>query len=228
MRRQALFAVLAAATLIQGCQPTYQARTVSSSGFLGTDYARLHEGKEGEALLVYRNPNVHWADYKKIRLDPVTIWTGDQSAFNGFSAADRQKLADSFYSAVQQQLSKNYEMVTSTGPGVMHVQIALTDAKASSPVMDTISTVMPVGLAVSEATSIVTGKPSFVGEAQAEAKITDAQTGALLAAAIDRRVGGKSIGGSTNSWDDVQKAFQYWAEQIRYRLCKERGDTACE
>ena len=228
MRRQALLAVLTAAALIQGCQPTYQGRTVSSSGFLETNYGRLHEGGEGEALLVYRNPNAHWADYKEIHLDPVTIWRGDQSAFNDFSAADRQKLADSFYSAVYQQLSKDYQMVTSIGPGVMHVQIALTDAKASSPVMDTISTVLPVGLAVSEATSIVTGKPSFVGEAQAEAKITDAQTGALLAAAIDRRVGGKSIAGSTNSWDDVQQAFEYWAEQIRYRLCKERGGTACE
>jgi len=38
----ALFSLL----LIQACAQTQQAREVQSSGFLGTDYARLKEGNE--------------------------------------------------------------------------------------------------------------------------------------------------------------------------------------
>jgi len=213
--------------LIQGCAETQQAREVQSSGFLGTDYARLKEGNEGEALLVYRDPNVNLAKYDKIRLDPVTIWMSSKSAFEGISAEDRQKLADDLYTALHKELSQDYRLVDRLGPDVMRVQVALTDAKGSAPVMDTISTVMPIGLAISQTKALVTGKPSFVGETQAEAKVTDGANGQLLAAAIDRRVGGKSISGTTNSWDDVHEAFEYWARQLRYRLCSESDRQGC-
>jgi hypothetical protein len=94
--------------------------------------------------------------------------------------------------------------------------------------MDTISTVVPQALLLSQAKGLVTGKPGFVGEASVEAKATDGQTGELVAAAVDRRVGGKSVTGApTDSWEDVREAYRYWARQFRYRLCTERGATDC-
>jgi hypothetical protein len=218
---------LVSVLLIEGCAETQQAREVQSSGFLGTDYARLKEGTEGQALLAYTDPNANLGKYDKIRLDPVTIWMSSKSAFEGISAEDRQRLADDLYAALHKELSQDYQLVEELGPGVMRVQVALTDAKGSAPVMDTISTVMPIGLAISQTKALVTGKPSFVGESQAEAKVTDGANGHLLAAAIDRRVGGKSISGTTSSWDDVHKAFEYWARQLRYRLCTESGRQGC-
>jgi hypothetical protein len=223
-----LIVFLLAPVLLLGCAPTKQARDTGASGFLGTDYARLREGDEGEALLIYRDKAANWAGYDKVRLDPVTIWTGGESAFEGISAADRQKLADDLYSAVHKELSQDYPIVEELGPGVMRIQMALTDAQGSSPVMDTISTVVPIGLAISQTTGLITGKPTFVGETQAEAKVTDGETGTLLAAAIDRRVGGKSISGSVDSWDDVHAAFDYWSKQLRYRLCTQRGGQNCQ
>lgn len=50
-----------ALALLGGCAASQQARNVETSGFLGDDYALLHAGEEGEALLVYRNPNANWA-----------------------------------------------------------------------------------------------------------------------------------------------------------------------
>ena len=221
-------AALLALALVQGCAPTKQARDAGASGFLGTDYARLKEGGEGKALLVYSDKAANWASYDKVRLDSVTIWTAGESAFEGIAAADRQMLADDLYTATHKELSQDYQLVEQVGPGVMRIQVALTDAEASSPVMDTISTVEPIDLAISQTTGLITDKPTFVGETQAEAKVTDGKTGALLAAAIDRRVGGKSISGSVDSWDDVHAAFDYWAKQLRYRLCSERGGQNCQ
>ena len=66
-----------------------------------------------------------------------------------------------------------------------------------------------------------------MGAASIEIRILDGQTGQLLAAAADRRVGGKSIGGAVDSWDDVQESFEYWAKQLRYRLCTDRGASNC-
>jgi hypothetical protein len=217
-----------AVALIAGCAASQQARDVETSGFLGSDYGLLREGQENEALLVYRNPSANWAAYDKIKLDPVTIWAGEGSGFEDFSQPDRQALADSFYSAIHQELATDYQMVDALGPGVLHVQVALTDAQTSNPTLDTISSIVPQALILSEAKGLVTGKPGFVGEASGEARIADGATGEVLAAAVDRRVGGKSLGGSTDSWNDVRQSFEFWAQQFRYRLCTERGGADCQ
>lgn len=223
-----MFVTAGALALMAGCAATQQARDVQTSGFLGSDYSLLQEGQDAEALLVYRNPDADWAAYDKIKLDPVTIWAGEESAFDDFSPSDRQTLADTFYSTIYQELSQDYAMADALGPGVLHVQVALTEAQTSNPAMDTVSSIVPQALVLSQATGLVTGKPGFVGEASGEARIADGATGELLAAAVDRRVGGKSVTGApTDSWDDVHQAFQYWAKQFRYRLCTERGEADC-
>ena len=38
--------------------------------------ALLQKGTSGEVSQVYLNPNVRWASYTKVMLDPVTVWTG--------------------------------------------------------------------------------------------------------------------------------------------------------
>ena len=153
---------------------------------------------------------------------------GEGSDFEGFSKADRQTLADIFYKLLVEELSKDFQMVDQAGPGVLHIQVAITDAQTSNPTMDTISTVVPQALLISGAKDIITGKPSFVGEASVEGKATDSQTGELVGAGVDRRVGGKSVTGApTDSWDDVRQAYRYWAKQFRYQLCTERRGTDC-
>jgi hypothetical protein len=227
-RNRALIALAAATTLLAGCAASQQARDVTESGFLGKDSALLRPGKEGEALLAYVDPDAPWTSYEKIKLDPVTIWAGKGSGFEDFSKPDRQTLADTFYTILTEELSKDFQMVDELGPGVLHLQVAITDAQTSNPTMDTISTIVPQALLLSEAKGLITGKPGFVGEASAEVRATDGQTGALVGAAIDRRVGGKSITGApTDSWDDVREAYRYWAKQVRYRLCTERGSADC-
>jgi len=227
-RTGALTALTAAAWLLAGCAASQQARDVEESGFLGQDYALLREGKEGEALRVYRNPDAPWSSYHRIKLDPVTIWAGEGSGFEDFSQPDRQILADTLYATLVEELSQDFQMVDELGPGVLQVQVAITDAQTSNPTMDTISTVVPQALLLSQAKGLVTGKPGFVGEASAEFRATDGQAGELVAAGVDRRVGGKSVAGApTDSWDDVREAYRYWAKQFRYRLCTERGGADC-
>jgi hypothetical protein len=120
-RTGALAGLTAAALLLAGCAASQQARDVSESGFLGNDYALLREGKEGEALLVYRNPDAAWSSYDKIKLDPVTIWAGEESAFEDFSKPERQELADTLYTMLAEELSQDFQMVDELGPGVLQV-----------------------------------------------------------------------------------------------------------
>ena len=158
----------------------------------------------------------------------MTIWAGEGSEFEDFSKEDQQTLADTFYALIAEELSKDFQMVDELGPGVLYVQVTITDAETSNPTMDTISTVVPQALLLFQAKGLVTGKPGFIGEASAEVKVTDGQTGELVAAAVDRRVGGKSITGTpTGSWEDVLQADRHWAQQFGYRRCTERGAADC-
>jgi len=111
---------------------------------------------------------------------------------------------------------------------VLRVTVAITEAEASNPAMDTITSLIPQTRLLTGTKGIVAGgKPGLVGAASVEAKVTDAQTGMLLLAGVDRRAGTKSIGGSTDEWGDVEEAYQYWADKFRWRLCQLRGGTNC-
>ena len=230
--RLATIAMPLVVVLIIGCAPTKQARSVDTTGFLGNLYGEMRKGEEGEALLVYRNPkiaSIPRGTYKKMMLDHVQVWgppTRDPDR-----QRDAQRAADLLYALAHQSLQKDYELVTEPGPGTLRVQAAITNADPTNVILRAVSTI-PAPMNVLAVASLLknagTGKPLFVGEVSLEAKISDAQTGDILAASVDRRVGKKRLDAdSFDSWDDINKALEYWAELARYRLCQQRGDHGC-
>jgi len=160
--------------LLAGCAATKQARNVEQSGFLGDIYPQLREGKEGEALLVYK-PHIinraQFAEYTKMLLDPVTVWRGKESREEGVPQEEVQILADHFYSLLYLTFDQDYEMVQKPSPNTLRVQVALTKLEESMVVLDVVSTVVPQVRALSTLKGLATGKPAFVGEASVEAII---------------------------------------------------------
>lgn len=213
--------------LVSGCAATQQTSTAEPAGFLG-DYSKLQKGEEGQAQLRYINQRATWDAYKKVIVDPVTIWLGKDGQLKEIEPEDRQRLANDLWTKIGDALKQDYEIVHEAGPDVLRIQAAITEAESSNPVMDTISSIHPGSKILSGGVGMARGgQPSFAGEASLEAKITDAKSGALLAAIVDQRAGTKSISGSTNSWHDVEASYQYWANTLRYRLCKLRGGGNC-
>ena len=234
--RQMMASILALVFVVTGCAATQEAKSVEKSGFLG-DYSLLKEGErsmvsggsaENQALLVYKNPAADWRKYKKIQLDPVTVWMSQKdSQLKDVSVEDRQRLAALLWSKVDEQLRKDYEMTSQPGPDVLRIQAAITEAGESSAVLDTVTSVIPQTRMLSGMKSLATGVSAFTGSASVEMKATDSATGTILAEAVDRRGGTKSLSGVTNSWNDVEEAYRYWAEKMRYRLCQFRGGMNC-
>ena len=212
--------------LLQGCAATQQRRDVVKTGFL-SDYSILTEGKgDHEALLRYINPDADWRSYDKIVFDSVAVWKNEET--QDVSPEDLQMLTDFVYGHFHDALSQDYTVVTQPGPGVMHVAFAITEAEASSPTADVVTSIIPQTRILTGLKGYaVGGKPGFVGSAGLEAKVTDAQTGKILLEAVDRRGGTKDLSGMTNDWNDVEKAYIYWASAIRYRLCILRGGSNC-
>ncbi|MDF0652104.1 MAG: DUF3313 domain-containing protein [Nitrospira sp.] len=234
MRSLPQIVLLAMIALLVGCKSTKQARSMEQVGFLGDLAPLMQKGKEGEALLVYKSPRVALiprGTYKKMLLEPVTLWGPPAAEQNTAPQKELQSVADMMYSLMYQSLSKDYEMVSTPGPNTLRIQAAITRADHSYVVLRAVSTIpapMNYLALASFLKDLGTGKPLFVGEASIEGKISDAQTGEVLGASADRRVGKRHLDSkSFDSWDDVHQTLAFWAEQLRYRLCQERGGSNC-
>lgn len=190
-----------------------------ATGFLGNDYSLLTPpaaGTDQQAMLRYVNPSANWASYNKIMIAPVTFWASDDSKV---SAADQQALCNYMYTVMVTDLGKTFAIVDQPGPGVLKVSGALTDASSAVPVLRSISVVVPQARALSVIKMAATGTYAFVGSAQGALKINDSVTGQLLAAAVDKRLGGASIKNvDVWQWGDAENAMDFWGNEIDQRL----------
>lgn len=200
-----------------GCATTEQARSVKTSGFLG-DYSQLKPGEKNEALLYWIDPTVDFKKYDKIVIDPVTIWRSKNSNIGDLPTEEQKNLQHYLYQAVKDALAKDYTIVETPESGTMRIRIALTEATGSTVAGDVITTYLPPGILINTATLLSTGTSAFVGKAAGEIEIVDIVTNRRIAAAVDRRTGGKNYEGSLDTWSDVEQACDYWAERLRQRL----------
>ena len=230
-RRSGWLAAVGVAVLpalwLAGCSDTQHAKRVGKSGFLD-DYSILRKGEQEEALLIYRNPRADWKKYTKVILEPVTLWVGTKgSQLRDVPPEQRRRLGNLLWSKLDENLRKDYEMTSLPGFDAIRIHVALTEASESDMVMDTATTIVPPTIVLTGPKELATGVAGFAGSASGEMKIMDAATGELLAAAVDRRGGTKSLDGVNDSWNDVEQAFRFWAEKIRWRLCQDRGAANC-
>lgn len=211
--------------VLGGCGASRQARNMDLTGVL-VNPAILKEGTGDQMLYRYQNPNANFKNYNKVMIDPVIISTA--ADMDAETRANYQNLANNAFVYLNEQLKKDYQIVQSAEPGTLRVQMAIVDADSTKPGRTLLSTVMPIGLGISLVKYAATGKPSSVGEITAEFKITDASTGELLGAAIDRRVGGITMKAVWSSWSNADDALKFWSKRAAFVLCENRGGKACE
>ena len=226
--KRAGFALLAVVCLT-GCVTSRQARTVKPSAFLGESAPLLRKGASDEALLVYRKEGTDWRSFDKVLLDPVQVWSAGPSTVPSDQALDYQRLVDSFHLTLREKLARKYEIVDAPEPGALHIQLAVVDGAQANQTLKVAKLLAPYAGVADVLWTFATGKPAFTGEVALEYMIRNAQTGELLRAGADRRVGGNQFGRATfTSWGDVKNILTYWSDLTVYRLCVDRGEPNCQ
>ena len=229
----ALLSAVALLSALAGCSQTVSEQSAvvkqvesgqsAASGFFGKDVSLLQPGQEGQAAMVYINSNVQWSQYNKIMLEPVEFW---DSADSTVSPSDQHMLTAYAYNKLKEDLQKNFTLVDQGGSGVLVLQVALVNASAATPGLRSVSVVIPQLRVINAAQSLATGSYAFVGSAEAMMKATDAGSGQLLAAAIDKRAGGVALSSAAQwKWGDAENAIDYWAQKIDSRLLELQGRT---
>lgn len=208
-----------------GCGATRGGRSAEPKGFLG-DYGQLLEQQSDQgARLRYVRQGVDWASYGNVLVDPVQFWRSSDLQ-GGLTHDQSQMLVNYMHAALRRELAKGYVLVEQPGAQTLRISTVLTRAGKRSVTLDTISTVVPQLRLPSEAAAVLTGKPSFVGEVSFEGKVADARTGQVLGAALDTRVGGKTLK-NMDSWSDVRAGIDYWARSLGARLCRASEKPDC-
>src|SRR6184192_2668573 len=219
-----------AIAVLGGCTTTQQVKVADKPQvycpFLGSDvcakltpsatpgrFSAAAVGGGGDAVmgLRYLNPNARWTDYKKVIIAPVSFWGGDDTKV---SKADQLALTNYFTKALNDALSQKF-------------QVAIDDIGKAIPVLRTVSMLIPQARALATLKYAATGTYAFVGSAQAEGKVVDSVTGQVLAAGVDKRVGGGSIA-TAAQWQlgDAENAMKAWSGQLADRLSSWTSGTA--
>lgn len=214
---------------LTGCSTTRQQTkgTPEESGFLG-DYSMMQKGLADRANLYYQKPNVDWAKYTKIWIEPIELWKSDDpdSPMGKISPDNQQKLIDLFNTALVNALSTNFTMVDHGGPDVLIIHAAITDAGKSKPVIGAVSAIyLPLKL-VSLGKQELAGTGIGVGSITIEGELLDGQTHERLVAVVDSRSGTSAIRSKfSGTWGDVEKSFDWWAARLDQRLTEEKNGT---
>jgi hypothetical protein len=215
----------AAALQLGGCAGSYQGRSVDLKEASLVNPDILVKGEGDQAIYRYVKPGIDIRQYNKIIIDPVMI--SKDGELDKDQRENYQTLANNAYVYLTESLEKDYTIVKEPETGTLRIQWAIVDADSSKPVRNTLSTIVPIGIGLSVIKLAAVGKQLGVGEITIQMKITDASTGELLGAALDRRVGGKDITELWSSWYNANAALQYWAKRTAFVLCGTRGGANC-
>lgn len=221
MKKKVLLKTMAVLTclVMAGCAASGM-KDVRQTGFLG-DYSQLKPGAEDQAALVYLKPGVDFKGYDKLMFERVVVVLSSEAESQQLDPALLKEMTDYYQNSLFEAVKNQYQIVDAPGPGVLRVRVAITELSPSNPVANTMSTIVPVGIVVAGATKAVSDENLGTGEAGTEFELLDAVSGERLAAAVDRRQGGKGV--FRGKWEDTKDAFDYWAKRFSTRLAEMRS-----
>jgi Protein of unknown function (DUF3313) len=202
------FLVLAACAGRRARQPA------DASGFLD-DYSSLRRGGPDEVALVYRDPDVDWTAYHRVLFEPVTLWRSGRKSLDAVPEGDLLRLIADLEGAVRRRLGTDFELVDAPAPGAMRIRLAITEARASDPILDVLRGRGEGGVTQGGGPLHPETK-RFIESAHIEGEIRDASTDRLLAAGVDRRRREGAL--PIDTWAEVDRALDFWAARVCARL----------
>jgi hypothetical protein len=202
--------------LAAACAARHARPPADVSGFLD-DYSLLRPGGPGEVALVYRDPEARWTSYDKVLLEPVTLWRSGRKSLDAVPEGDLLRLIADLEGAVRRRLGDGFELVDQPQAGVMRIRLAITEARAADPILDVLRGHGDGDADVTSGSGPLHPETRrFIENAHIEGEIRDASTNRLLAAGVDRRRREGAL--PIDTWADVDRALEFWAERVCGRL----------
>jgi len=185
------------------------------SGFLGSqaEYDKLTPGSEDGALLRWLDTSgIRFSKYNKFMVDSVIFYLADDADYKGIDPQQMKEMADSFNMALVNAFKGKYPIVAEPGPDVARIRFAITHIKPSKPGISAVTSIVPVGLAVSVAKKNTEESWIGSGGTGTEMMVLDSMTNKVIAMAADQQQA--SFGSRFVKWGSTTDAFKFWAERV--------------
>ena len=176
----------------------------SQTGFL-SDYSQL----EPDASDMRYIDQSKLATYSMFIVEPVTVHFHSKATGKDTEQSTLDDLTSRMRSAIVDELSEHYAVVSRGGPGVALVRVALTDVNKDTPALNILPTTKLTGLGL--------------GGAAMEGELLDSVTREQIGAVIQTQKGqALSLQGLTE-WSSAEAVINGWAKKFRQRLDEAHG-----
>ena len=209
--------VLVGLMLLAGCATAPREK----SGFLGEYYQKLEPGPEGGAKMSWKKPGVDHTKYNRFMVDYVVFALDEDSEYKAIDGEEMKTLGDAASLAFVNALKEKYPVVSAPGPDVARLKLAIIGLKQNRPVVSAVTTVIPVGLAISVVKKGATGAWTGSGATQAELLALDSMTNQVIGVAYDEYKAGFTE--RFSKWGSAEEAFKFWGERFTKYLDALRG-----
>lgn len=215
--------------LLAGCAALQPAAPSRTSAILPPDIqAGLEPGESNLAPdFFYVSANAQGRRYDKVMIDPI-IYFAPLEEMRTISPEDRQTLLNNFHILMGRQLGKDFLLAIEPQRGTVRVQFALLPETDAEVAMDTVAMVARQDPEKQIVVDTLTSPLAKSADLLVESLWTDAVTGEVLGATVDRHFGQAGFDSeSFKSWADVNRYLEAYAMLVRYRLCSYRGAADC-
>jgi len=193
--------------------------------FLGADYVKMTPVPGAPGRLAWRKPGLDPKQYTRVLLSPTVLWQEHGLAKeSGVDPEELKALAGYFDTVLKKALTDiEFPLADAPGPRTLRIEAAITSVRASRPAMNTISSVLPVGILMSLGRAATGGKDPSVGACTIEIRFSDAATGEVLGLFADHKDGDKYDSANFSKLGQAEKAMDDWAQRLRQGILKNWG-----
>jgi hypothetical protein len=189
-----------------------------NSGFL-SDYSKLAPAADNPKTKLWVDKSFDFKPYTQIKLDPVEVWVSPTSEYKGAAPDVLKKMADNFTASFKKGLQPGYQLVDKTGPGVLHIRLAITGINLVKPDFKP-TDVLPIVFLFRAASGAMESK-NVVLTGEMEMLSPDNK---IVGAAVATGTGDKAIEEKQKiTWKELQTITDSWGKGLRKRLDDARG-----
>lgn len=208
--------VIAGILFLAGCASTQTEKLASKEQFSGylSNYDDLKEVKteKGLEFLRWISPDVKPGEYTKVYQHDISFYpklTPEQLAGRDTLI----QIGEYFNEAIKKNLAQNGALATGPGPGVAETHLAITGVYISDEGMKAYE-VVPVAAVIGLGEAAMGARDQIV-QLVMEGKMTDSESGKLLATAVHKGLGKNLKNDKTQlTLDDVKPVLDSWARNM--------------
>jgi hypothetical protein len=180
--------------LVSACAHQKYAQ-LPAAGMLQKDESRSN-------LLVYRNQEVERSKYNRIILEPVEIYAGEDNGFGlGVSEEEKREMAGYLSDQVASVLGAKQAVCKEPAPDALRLKLTLAGLEKTRPFGQSVTYVLPVGLALNLAKGALGKSGTLMGSATVAGEFYDSKDGTLVGAFLAK---------TTPNALDATVAFTWW------------------